>query len=63
MIPPAIRNEMRKRYFQSYNDLVALHDKEPTIIETAIHFMITEDGNPKDIKEIIDLIEENTKEK
>ena len=62
MIPPQLRKELSMRYKQSFEDLKLTHHRYPTPIETAIHFMLTEDKSPKEIKEIIDLIKENETE-
>jgi len=58
MITPQMRKELRARYNQSFNDLRSTHMKQPTPIEVAIHFMLTEDKSPKEIKELIELLKE-----
>jgi hypothetical protein len=53
-----MRNELRMRFEQSFQDLKVIQGKWPTAIEAAIHFMLTEDKSPKEIKELIELLKE-----
>jgi hypothetical protein len=56
MITPQNRKELKRRYYDSFEEVKQLHEQIPTVIDVAIHFMLTENKDPKDIKEIINIM-------